>query len=437
MTLTLTVDALAQYIRAARKKILAWSPQNEASALLPMLEAHIAAGQQGAGDDADLLDDLARIYATIPTLPVTAETAEDATNALLAFCYLPSVRKALDSQILPPAPLGDSEDYLRPLRNAIGTADAYATGGPRSLRIVTLRMDEAEAMLARASLATRSPQPPKPAGGASLSDNPRRLPANPYLSDKGAGTLPGDAANAVLWPTPCGSIGGRWVVFLTAALAYGGAREASGRASVPDDYAMLLRELSADIQPIPQQPTADPLDAAIAKGTKAWAGVPDSFAEDLRGEGVGQQMTPQGEAAESKPTSDASDLLRLALADAWEHGKADAPFALEGCVAKVSAAFAEPAGREPVYQARVSGSMHAWVDTSEDEFAMTSEDHRRIVYAHPPPVADADQLSTVENIQAFARGYKAHQPKAKLTVHGIAHGLRALETHLAGGQTDA
>lgn len=188
---------------------------------------------------------------------------------------------------------------------------------------------------------------------------------------------------------------------------------------------------------VPQQPTADPLDAAIAKGTKAWAGVHDSFVEDLRGEGVGQQMTPQGEAAESKPTSDASDLLRLALADAWEHGKADAPFALEGCVAKVSAAFAEPAGREPVYQARVSGSMHAWVDTSEDEFAMTSEDHRRIVYAHPPPVADADQLSTVENIQAFARGYKAHQPKAKLTVHGIAHGLRALETHLAGGQTDA
>ena len=119
----------------------------------------VAAGQQ---EETDLLDELARIYATIPKLPVTAETAEEATNALLAFCYLPAVRKALDLQILPPAPLGDAEDYLRPLRNAIGTADAYATGGPRNLRIVTLRMDEAEAMLARASLAT--PQPPKPAG---------------------------------------------------------------------------------------------------------------------------------------------------------------------------------------------------------------------------------------------------------------------------------
>lgn len=44
--------------------------------------------------------------------------------------------------------------------------------------------------------------------------------------------------------------------------AYGNAREAAGR---------------ADAAP-------DPLDAAIAKGTKAWAGVPDSFVEDLRGE---------------------------------------------------------------------------------------------------------------------------------------------------------
>ena len=32
----------------------------------------------------------------------------------------------------------------------------------------------------------------------------------------------------------------------------------------------------------------DPLDAAIAKGTKAWTGVPDSFVEDLRGEGAGR-----------------------------------------------------------------------------------------------------------------------------------------------------
>lgn len=131
--------------------------------VIEFIERHIAAGQQG---DSDLLDDLARIYATIPALPVTAETAEGATNALLAFCYLPAVRKALDLQILPPAPLGDAEEYLRPLRNAIDTADAYATGGPRSLRIVTLRMDEAEAMLARASLAT--PQPPKPAGAVPL-----------------------------------------------------------------------------------------------------------------------------------------------------------------------------------------------------------------------------------------------------------------------------
>lgn len=182
---------------------------------------HIAAGQQG--EQSDLLDDLARIYATIPVLPVTAETAEEATNALLAFCYLPAVRKALDLQILPPAPLGDAEDYLRPLRNAIGTADAYATGGPRSLRIVTLRMDEAEAMLARASLAT--PQPPKPANGdivraaiATLRDMPTdRIEYNDELSalirklkpappkPAGAvpawfGELPAPISNPEAWP---------------------------------------------------------------------------------------------------------------------------------------------------------------------------------------------------------------------------------------------
>ena len=44
----------------------------------------------------------------------------------------------------------------------------------------------------------------------------------------------------------------------------------------------------ADESPKPAGAVPDPLDAAIAKGTKAWTGVPDSFVEDLRGEGAGR-----------------------------------------------------------------------------------------------------------------------------------------------------
>lgn len=44
----------------------------------------------------------------------------------------------------------------------------------------------------------------------------------------------------------------------------------------------------ADESPKPAGAVPDPLDAVIAKGTKAWTGVPDSFVEDLRGEGAGR-----------------------------------------------------------------------------------------------------------------------------------------------------
>ena len=55
----------------------------------------------------------------------------------------------------------------------------------------------------------------------------------------------------------------------------------------------LLVEQAADMirrlaTPKPAGAVPDPLDAAIAKGTKAWTGVPDSFVEDLRGEGAGR-----------------------------------------------------------------------------------------------------------------------------------------------------
>lgn len=104
------------------------------------------------------LDDLARIYETIPSLPVTAETAEAATNALLAFCYLPAVKAAIDSQVFAPAPWGELGDHLHPLQHAIDVSDGY-DAGPRNLRIVTMRMDEAEEMLARCRIAA----PPAPA----------------------------------------------------------------------------------------------------------------------------------------------------------------------------------------------------------------------------------------------------------------------------------
>ena len=51
----------------------------------------------------------------------------------------------------------------------------------------------------------------------------------------------------------------------------------------------------ADESPKPAGAVPDPLDAAIAKGTKAWTGVPDSFVEDLRGEGAGRaDAVPDG-----------------------------------------------------------------------------------------------------------------------------------------------
>jgi len=228
---SLTVEALATAI----SQIDDIDPEFAAmiaTGLLPFIERHIAAGQQG--EQSDLLDDLARIYATIPVLPVTAETAEEATNALLAFCYLPAVRKALDLQIPPPAPLGDAEDYLRPLRNAIDTADAYATGGPRNLRIVTLRMDEAEAMLARASLAT--PQPPKPAADVPSPDSPIMKWADAAIAlrdAKPAGDVP-------LPMFPIESEGSYWsTTEIEVIRAYGDAREAAGRAdAVPDGFVL-------------------------------------------------------------------------------------------------------------------------------------------------------------------------------------------------------
>ena len=51
--------------------------------------------------------------------------------------------------------------------------------------------------------------------------------------------------------------------------------------------------------------------------------------------------------------------------------------------------------------------------------------------------ADVEALDSVENIQAFARAYRAEVPNAELTVHGIAYGLGAVARRLSGAQQAA
>ena len=58
----------------------------------------------------------------------------------------------------------------------------------------------------------------------------------------------------------------------------------------------------------------------------------------------------------------------------------------------------------------------------------------------PPPAGQPEgvetMLDSIENIQAFARAYKAEVPNAELTVHGIAFGLGAVARRLASAQRD-